>query len=342
MIGDVLTSSILFDALRDKYSNAKLYYLINTHTYPVVEHNPNIDEYVFYTQEIKNSNVKFLKFIKHIRSEKFDTIIDVYGSTTSTLTCLFSSSKTTVAYHKSYTSFAYTKTIKRLLTPRNKASLAIENRLKLLEPLNIKFKNYLPKIYLTDNEIKTAESVLEQNKISLKKPLFMISVLGSSPEKTYPFNYMATLLDDIVSYNPDSQILFNYIPKQESEAKAIFNSCLKKTQNRIFFSVFGKDLRSFLALTKKCNALIGNEGGANNMAKALGLPTLTIFSPYLNKANWFGENETSKHIAIHLSDYIEITKNDIFEAKKNHNNYYLKLKPEFIKPQLTTFLNEVS
>lgn len=341
MIGDVLITSILFNALRDKYPNAKLYYLINSHTYPVVEHNPNIDKYIFYTKEIEASNIKFLKFLKGIRSEKFDTIIDAYSSVTSALTCLFSNSKFKIAYFKNYTFFAYTQTIERLKKPKNNASLAIENRFKLLGPLGISFKNYTPKIFLTDKEITIAKSILKQNKISLEKSLFMISVLGSSPEKTYPFQYMATLIDAIVLNNPETQILFNYIPKQESDAKMIFDLCLKNTQKQIFFNVFGKDLRSFLALTSLCNALIGNEGGANNMAKALGLPTLTIFSPYLNKVNWFGENETEKNVAIHLSDYINITQSDIVLAKKTPKPFYLKLKPDFIIPQLTTFLNNV-
>ena len=41
MIGDVLTSSILFEVLRAKYPNAQLDYLVNSHTLPVIENNPN-------------------------------------------------------------------------------------------------------------------------------------------------------------------------------------------------------------------------------------------------------------------------------------------------------------
>ncbi len=41
MIGDVLTSSILFEALRLKYPNAQLDYLINEHTFPVVQNMTN-------------------------------------------------------------------------------------------------------------------------------------------------------------------------------------------------------------------------------------------------------------------------------------------------------------
>ena len=64
MIGDVLTTSLLFELLRDKYPNAELHYLINSHTFPVVENNPFINKFVFCTPEIESSKLKFLSFLK--------------------------------------------------------------------------------------------------------------------------------------------------------------------------------------------------------------------------------------------------------------------------------------
>jgi heptosyltransferase-2 len=57
--------------------------------------------------------------------------------------------------------------------------------------------------------------------------------------------------------------------------------CKPATQKNVFFEVFGKSLREFMAITSHCDALIGNEGGAVNMAKALDIPTFSIFSPQI-------------------------------------------------------------
>ncbi|WAC01880.1 glycosyltransferase family 9 protein [Lacinutrix neustonica] len=178
MIGDVLTSSILFEALRAKYPNATLYFLINSHTYPVVENHPFIDEYILYTKQIEASKIKFIRFVKQIRAVNYDAIIDVYGSTTTALICLFGKSKMKVAYHKNYTAFVYSHTIKRLKKPLHNSSLAIENRLKLLEPLGVEFKPYTPKIYLTEQEITNAKQFLSDANINLNADLFMIGVTG--------------------------------------------------------------------------------------------------------------------------------------------------------------------
>jgi len=341
MIGDVLTSSILFEALKTEYPNAELHYVINAHTLPVVDHNPFIDDFKLITPEIETSKRLFYTFLKNIRTENYDIVIDVYGKIGSALISTFSKAEIKIAYFKNHTSFIFTHPLKRLKSSKNNASLAIENRLMLLEPLNISYKEVSPKIYLTDGEIKSSKHYLEDSKIELNKRLFMISVLGSSDAKTYPAKYMASLLDSIIDADKDAQILFNYIPKQKEKAKVIFDYCNEETQKQIFFNVYGKSLRSFLAITSHCDALIGNEGGANNMAKALNIPTFTIFSPYLNKQNWFGETETNTHVAIHIGDYIVHSIEDNKKAKKNPEAYYLKLKPEYIKPKLTMFLTNL-
>lgn len=334
MIGDVLTTSLLFEALHERYPEAELHYLVNSHTLPVVHNNPFISKFILFTPEIEESKLALYNLLREIKAEKYDITIDVYGKLSSTLISYFSKAKTRIAYYKKYTACLFTHPIKRIESAQHNKSLAIENRFKLLEPLGITFKDISPKIYLTTEEIRAAKSILTASKIDLNNPIFMISVLGSSTVKTYPFEYMADLLNSIVSTEKNAQLLFNYIPNQKSQAQAIYDFCLPETKEHILLDVYGKSLREFLAITSQCTALIGNEGGAINMAKALNIPTFTIFSPYLNKQNWFGGDETN-HVAVHLSDYLAYDNSD---AKKHPKEYYLKFKPNFISEQLITFL----
>lgn len=338
MIGDVLTSSILFEVLKQKYPTSELHFVINPKTVSVLENNPFIDKYIYLNSDTAQNVFKFYKFLISIKKERYDAVIDVYGKLNSALISLFSKAPIKSAYYKKYTSFIYSHTLNRLEKPENNASLAIENRIKLLEPLKVKFTNISPNIYLTSKEIDASKQFLENNEIDLKKPIYMISVLGSNKQKTYPLNYIAELIDEIAKQS-NSQLLFNYIPVQEADAKYVFDQCKASTQEKIFFNVYGKSLREFLAITKHCTALIGNEGGANNMAKALKIPTFTIFSPYLNKHNWFGNEESSKNVAVHLADFVKLSNIDLLSAKKNPEIYYQKLKPIFIKPLLKSFLS---
>jgi heptosyltransferase-2 len=171
----------------------------------------------------------------------------------------------------------------------------------------------------------------------------MISVLGSSLLKTYPFAYMAEVIDNLAAKNKDAQILFNYIPTQVKEAQTIYSMCNPKTQSQIFFDVFGKGLREFLAITSHCDALIGNEGGAVNMAKALNIPTFTIFSPWINKKDWsIFENGTS-NVSVHLKDFKpKLYTQPEKHYKKNAYRMYKAFDPQLIKAQLDSFTKRLA
>uniref|UniRef100_UPI00404715B8 glycosyltransferase family 9 protein n=1 Tax=Mariniflexile sp. TaxID=1979402 RepID=UPI00404715B8 len=339
MIGDVLTSSILFKAIKDENPQAELHYLINSHTFAVVENNPYIDHFIFFTKEAGSSKKELFKLAKVIRRKKFDVVIDVYSKLSSNLITLFSGAKTKISYHKHYTSFLYHHHVKRKKRATTNSGLAIENRLQLLAPLGIYKTSSKPEIFLSEEEIETSKYFLEKHQIRLNQPLYMVSVLGSGMNKTYPFEYMAEVIDCAVEQT-NGQILFNYIPNQKAEAKILYYLCKPETQKHIAFDVFGKDLRDFLAITYHCNALIGNEGGAINMAKALHVRTFAIFSPWIDTATW-GTFEDANHVNVHLKDFKpELYSNKAEKSmKKNALQLYKAFKPRFFIEKLKTFIN---
>ncbi|MFK7834121.1 MAG: glycosyltransferase family 9 protein [Winogradskyella sp.] len=343
MIGDVLATSILFEAIKQQYPNAELHYVINTHTFPVVEHHPFIDHFHFFSPTHEKSKRELYKFAKQLQKEKFEVVIDVYCKFSSNLMSYCSKAKVKISKQKWYSSFIYTDAYKDADSAKTNAGLAIENRLKLLEPLGISANEIIkPKIYITDSEKANAKQFLESHAVNLSQPLFMIGVLGSGANKTYPFEYMAKVIDCIVESQPESQVLFNYIPQQKADAQTILNLCRPETQKQIYFNVFGKSLRDFLALTTHCTALIGNEGGATNMAKALDISTFTIFSPWIIKEAWNMFDDDKTHVSTHLNDFKpEAYNGESPKAmKKEALQLYKLFVPEYITPRLKAYLNQ--
>lgn len=341
MIGDVLTSSILFEALRKKYPGAQLDYLIHPHTTPVVDNNPNIDNLVLFDPLNQKSFFDLLNFSGEIKKQEYDVVIDVYAKINTALITAFSGAEKKISNFKWYTSKAYTHTFELKKELQTNAGFAIENRMLLLQGISEDFPVELkPKIYLTRAEIAAARSKLVEAGISLEEPLVMVGILGSSIKKTYPPQYMAAVLDQIIAHSKPL-LLFNYIPKQQEQAKEIFKLCKPETRKKIFFDFYGKSLREFMAITSLCNALIGNEGGAVNMAKALDIPTFSIFSPQIKKENWSIYEDGEDHVSVHLADYnpqiIEgVSKKTL---SKNSEQFYALLKPNLIFAKLESFLN---
>lgn len=339
-IGDVLASSIICNNLKEKYPQSQIDYLIYPFTKPVIENNPNIDNIIYFEEKYRKSKKELLKFLFGIRKNNYDIVIDAYGKIESNLVTLFSNAKRKISYYKSYTSFLYSDTVKIIKEPKTNAGTSLENRLNLLSPLG--FKGDLdnkPVIFLTQNEIKNGENIISKFTSIDKRPIFMISVLGSSLEKTYPFSYMAKILDEIVE-KTSATLIFNYMKSQSNEAQEIYRLCNKSTQKNILIDLIPGSLREFMAITKNCYALIGNEGGAVNMAKALDIPTFTIFSPWINKYDWNCFEDGKNNISVHLEDY----KPEIYQGKekkylkKDAENLYKQFTPELLFKELDVFL----
>jgi heptosyltransferase-2 len=302
-IGDVLTSTLLLEALREKFPKAELHYLIYPESVAVVKNNPFVDKMVVLDKVIKKNTFKFLSFLWKLRREKYQIVVDAYGKPNSILMGWFTGAKMTIAFDKKYSRLLYSHPVIRDESFLQHASYAIVHRMQLLKPLGIDFKIIEPKIVLENSEIEEAKTYLSAHTINLSNPIVIISAIGSNPLKTYPLEYMAKVIDTIAQ-NSDVQILLNYIPFQKNLALELFNKCKIESQSKIFFEVYENDLRKFLGILSQCKALIGNEGGSVHMAKALKVPTFTIFAPGVQKNRWnVFENETT-NISVHINDYL--------------------------------------
>jgi len=343
MIGDVLTSSILFEALRNEYPNAQLHYLVYAHTIPVLEHNPYIDKILHFNKSTKKA-FQFSAFLGEVKKERYDAVIDVYAKLGSAITSKYSKARIRISFNKWYTKPFHTHYFSRDIIPQTNAGPAIEKRLRMLEPIlkNIP-KEIKPKIYLTEKEKLLAKEKMDSEGVDDQKLLLMISVLGSSDSKTFPFKYLAEILD-LIAEKTEVQFLFNYIPNQKEDALKIYELCKPQTQKRIFLEVFGHDLREFLALTSQCDALIGNEGGAVNMAKALDVPTFAIFSPGVPKENWSMYENSTTNISVHIKDYHPelFTKYSPKEVKQRSKELYDLFEPSYFQEKLLNFINPLN
>lgn len=339
MIGDVLTSSILCEAIKQKYPETKVHYLINEHTLPVLENNPYIDQKIVFTPAMEKSGKATKDLRSSLAKEGYNAIIDVYSKLGSARISKATKAPKRIGYKKWYTQAVYTDVYSYHYTPETEAGLAIENRMKLLQAIDPGFPKALkPKLYVTEKEISTATSLLAPYRKDPEQKLYMIGILGSAPNKTYPLPYLAKILDRIVE-NTGAQLLFNYIPKQIKQVEELYALCSQKTQQHILKEVYGKSLREFIALTTQCDALIGNEGGAINIAKAIDIPTFTIFSPWIRRAAWALYENEQNHV-VHLQDYesqVYKTKS-LKDIKKKQEYYYSLFKPELFEDKLDSFI----
>ena len=341
MIGDVLTSTIIAEQLKIIYPHAQIQYLISQSAMPVVMGNPFIDEFITVENKEFESWSGILSLAQKLKKNNYSISIDIYGKNNSALLSRLIGAEQRIGYKKWFAGLCYTTAIKNNPDPSiYKTGLSLGSRMLLITPFIQEVKwHLLPKVYLDKTEIEEGKNWLVENGLDLSKPITMFSVLGSSMDKTLPLHYMAQVVDEVARLS-NSQILFNYMPSQEKQALKIFNSCLLETQQHIFINAITPSLRDYLKVLHHCTTVMGNEGGAINMGKALDVPSFGIFSPWINKQSWNAGEDGQRHVSVHLKDFTP----DLYgsqkasDFKKKAQELYEGFKPELMFEELEKFI----
>jgi heptosyltransferase-2 len=341
MIGDVLISSLICKNLKLWKPGIRIDFVANRHTLDVIRNNPYLDEIIVFEDRFKNDKWGLLQFLLRCRKKRYDYVIDAYGKLESLLICLFTPASHKIGYKKIHSFFVYSHSIKREKTRKGELQLSIKNRFQLLEPIMGDFtKNTEVEIHLTPDEIATGRARLD-SVLGKENQAIMVSALGSNKNKTYPFEYMAQLMDTAFQ-TTQLPFILNYRPDQEGQIDQLIDQLQPTTQKAVMKSLTPNSLRDYMATAYHCMAVVGNEGGAINVAKALNKPTFAIFSPLIDPSGWH-TGIHHKCMAVHLQTF--------FPHKINHKDHrkiakdpmkvtelYKMLKPELFKKQWIDFL----
>ncbi|MGM5631101.1 glycosyltransferase family 9 protein [Apibacter raozihei] len=341
-IGDVLVASVLAKNLKKSIPDLSVHFFCYDKAVSILENNPYIDKVItFDDQELKKISVLW-KYTKQIRNEKYDILIDPYAKLQSRFITLLSSAKQKISFDKPFFKHFYTDVYKEEKEPMLIHCTSIENRCLLLSPFFKDFTtiDFQTEIFLTDEEINNARDYMSQEGVNFNKPVIILGVLGSSLDKSWPLAYMAELTNFLLE-NFDINILFNYVPSQQKDVDQILSSVSQK--DKIFTSILGSSVREFAAILKNSDALIANEGGAVNIAKALLKPTFSIFSPHKFRKDWGCYENLFIHQSFHLTDINpEIYKqHSVKEILKTPEPFYLLLKPEKVIPVISDYVQNV-
>lgn len=344
MIGDVLISTLICKNLKLWKPEIKIDFVANRHTLDVIQNNPYIDEILVFEDHFKKDKWGLFKFLVGLRKKKYDYIIDAYGKLESLLICFFVSANYKIGFKKNYSSFIYNQTVKFKTVMENGIQLSIRNRFQLLEPIISDFpKNSEVEIHLTPKEIKSSRKLLD-SALGKGKNAIIVSALGSSKNKTYPLKYMAHLMD-IAFQTTQLPFILNYRPNQEGQIEELISLLKLTTQKAVIKSLTPNSLRDYIATAYHCIAVVGNEGGAINIAKGFKKPTFAIFSPFIDPSGWHSETRNTC-VAVNIKqfypqaiDYSQHKK--ISKDPSKVEELYKMLKPELFKKRWINFLSKL-
>src|SRR3982751_601011 len=135
LIGDVVFTTPLLRALKRRFPDAHLTYLVEPEALPVVRENPHLDEVIVAPRRAGVARITDdLRLAGRLRRERYDIAIDLHGGPRSAWLAWLSREPTRIGYQIAGRTWMYTRAVPRPRTLRRRHSVV--NQWDLLEAID--------------------------------------------------------------------------------------------------------------------------------------------------------------------------------------------------------------
>ncbi len=155
----------------------------------------------------------------------------------------------------------------------------IDHFLRLLDRLEIKYLDKIPKVYLNDKDTLFSDKFIKNNIKNAENISVAIHPGSGSKQKCWPIEYFA----DLITWLRDEIRANVFVVSGPADYKIVER--LKLKLNGSISIVENLALPHLAAIIKRCNLFVGNDSGVTHLAAAVGVPTIVIFGP-TNPAIW--------------------------------------------------------
>ncbi len=271
-IGDLLLSTSVFKAIKERYPHAYLAVMALSNTAPLLEGNPAIDEIIVYDKMHKHRAwFQQGELIRLMRSRRFDCAVHLHPTNRVHWLSFLSGIPVRIGYVRK-SGFLLTHRV--LHTKQEGKRHEAEYNYDLLSCLGIIPPHDLrPQLYLTANDRNALNEVMKNWGIALREENFIINPGASCPSKMWPAERFAAVANIIAGkYKLQIIIVGDNATKKTTDS-------LKKQLKVPFidFSESRLSLRQLGVLFERARFLLSNDTGLVHLASAVDLPVISIF-----------------------------------------------------------------
>lgn len=307
-IGDVMLTSVLCNTLKQTFPNAKVDYLIHDTSEALFSDHPFINRVFALTPQQRKNPINYFRTVGKIAARGYDLIVDTQSTQKSEFVSMLSNkSSIRIGRLKKRRGFFYTHKVNANSLLGHK----IEERIGMLQPLidmGIEVKPSYDMAIGVPPKLKSGfrQKMIEAG-VDLKRPIFVFAVTAKLQFKKWRTDHIAEVAEHCLRCF-DAQIVLNYGSESELEDVQGFHEKMKQNAN-IFTSLHTENLMELAALISNCQLYIGNEGGPRHIAHAVGIPSVSVFSPSSKKAEWLPSNSRA-HQGVEWDDLIDKSKEE--------------------------------
>ncbi|MDR1523496.1 MAG: DUF374 domain-containing protein [Endomicrobium sp.] len=273
-IGDIIFSLPVLNAIREKYPNARLSWIVDERCSEILEGTPILENIFIWHR--KRVSFKYYRYLmKSLRKEKFDLSIDLHGLAKSALLVKLANAHFKIASSSTNGmrefSWLFSKEVKSLSNEH-----CVERHLEVAKYLGCKEEIKYP-IYIPEESFQSVREKLLKENINLK------SIAGIHPGggwisrrwSSYRFAVLAAKLKKEI--NLDIVLVGG---KEGGSSEKCLNEEIIRDSGINIVDMTGKfTLKELCAFLLMCKIFVGNEAGPMHIATALNVNAVAILGP---------------------------------------------------------------
>jgi len=290
-LGDVIHALPVAHALRHRFPDARILWIVEARESLLLKDHPDLDEVIAVDTRkwrrrlwspggAREVGTELRRSIRRLRDERFDVAIDLQGLIKSgILTALtgapfrigFGSRRCREALNACFTNV-------RVVPPPSRIHV-VDQYLALLEPLGVRAPR--PRFHLPSSP--EAEQRIEEffadHGIKSRDRLVALNPGAGRPGKRWPLSHFRALAERL-SVDAGARIVLLWGPDEEALVREIADGLTVRP-------ILGPrmSLTELAVLLRRCALMVGSDTGPLHLAAALGRPTLGLYGPTSGRRN---------------------------------------------------------
>jgi lipopolysaccharide heptosyltransferase III len=286
LIGDVVFTTPALAALRTRFPDAHLTYLVERAAEPIVRHNPHLTNVIVVDRPRGLARIAYdLRLARTLRQERFDIVIDFHGGPRSAWLTFASGAPRRIGYDLPGRSLIYTDRLpwtRSLVPPRH----SVRNQWDLLTPLAIAAPaEGVPPVEMAPDATAAAvvDARLNAAGVARDGRLVVIHVSAGNPFRRWPAEHFAMLAASLAKSDASRRIIITSGPSEASAADQV--AAAAQAQAGPAASQILRcgefDLSELRVLVARAALYVGGDSGPLHVAGTTKTPIVALFGPTL-------------------------------------------------------------
>lgn len=270
-LGDVILASPSLRSIDKNLPFAHICVLVGIKSCHIIQRSPYVDNVIVYDKDGKDKGIiGFLNLAKELWNGRFDMVIDLQNNRQSHILSFLSGASIRYGYNNGKLSELLNYRLKDIPLP------PIEHQFRLLRFAGINPDSEQLELFITAEDERNIEKLLEDEWVRKEQPLIGINLGGSLHWKTkrWGLKKFASVCDVLAGTMHLRSIVIGSIDEIEEG-----NEFLRLTNSHPIMAIGKTSVMELAALIKHCKAFISLDTATMHIAAAVGTPFVALFGP---------------------------------------------------------------